>query len=73
MALLHDARATFTEHFLAAAIRRAVKDKANIESSKSLCNNQVKSWSAVSISFDDIHNKVWKHVQQITAGQQPHD
>ena len=72
-ALLHAARVTLTQHFIASAIRAAHSKKDNIESAKTMCNNQIKGWPVVRIKVTDINEKVWFHVQQITAGQQPHD
>ena len=71
--LLHSARVTLTHQFLAAAIVAAASNVDQVEVAKSTANNQIKGWPYVKIKVTDINEKVWFHIQQITAGQQPRD
>ncbi len=70
--LLAASRVSLTEHYLLSAVRSADSDALNIEASKTLINNQLKSWSTVGIKCTDLHPRLWAFAQQITAGKQPH-
>ena len=59
-------RITLTELFLMQAVN---KSESYIESAKEIINGQIKAWSSLSITTNDVHPKLWALALGVTQGK----